>query len=228
MTPQTEVATPSDCRETDAMSAEALRALEQISEAELLELMRKHCQKSWQATRWLLECKNPRRYGKQKGNAASGPGVAAVLDAVMGVVAEEVADDALCARIVARLDPLSAAESVDRPRAALPSRADHEERAAEMACRSHAENAPAPRSQDQAVAPRACAAAGEPPCMPGGNTSAPALSPDGSASDGASQPAPARKPLPPAIRSWIARVQQGQPLHARRRRKQTKRTSKDP
>ena len=82
-------------------------AAEPMTEAELLGLMRKHCQKSWQATRWMLEMQYPEKYGKRKPSPASSPSSAEFLSAIVGVVADEIADDALRARIEARLDALS-------------------------------------------------------------------------------------------------------------------------
>ena len=87
-------------------------AAEPITEAELLDLMRKHCQKSWQATRWLLEIKFPERYCKRKGSAGAAPSVDQVIDAVSGVLAEEINDDALRGRIEARLESLAAQKFV--------------------------------------------------------------------------------------------------------------------
>jgi hypothetical protein len=87
-----------------------------MTEAELLDLMRKHCQKSWQATRWLLEMQFPQRYGKRKANADSKPNLAAFLSALGNVLAEEIADEALRGRIAARLEALAAAEpGYDKP-----------------------------------------------------------------------------------------------------------------
>ena len=99
----------------DASFAEAAHAAEKMSEAELLGLMRKHCQKSWQATRWLLECIRPERYCKRKGAKALGPSVDEVFDAVIGVLTEEIADAHLRARIETRLDGLATREFFNAP-----------------------------------------------------------------------------------------------------------------
>ena len=94
----------------DVEFADAVRAAEEISESELLAMMRKHCEKSWLATRWLLEIKHPQRYCKRKGSAVMGPSADEVFDAVIGVLADEIADDKLRARIEARLDRLAEQE----------------------------------------------------------------------------------------------------------------------
>jgi hypothetical protein len=91
----------------DLPFAEAVRVAEQISETDLLTVMRKHCEKSWLATRWLLEIKHPERYCKRKGSAVMGPSADEVFDAVIGVLDEEIADEALRQRIEARLDRLA-------------------------------------------------------------------------------------------------------------------------
>jgi hypothetical protein len=91
----------------DVDFAEAVRAAEQIPETDLLAIMRKHCEKSWLATRWLLELKHPERYCKRKGSAVFGPSADDVYDAVIGVLSEEITDEALRERIEARLDRLA-------------------------------------------------------------------------------------------------------------------------
>jgi hypothetical protein len=94
----------------DVEYAEAVRAAEQIPETDLLTVMRKHCEKSWLATRWLLEIKHPERYCKRKGHAEFGPSADDVFDAVIGVLDEEIADEKLRQRIEARLDGLAEQE----------------------------------------------------------------------------------------------------------------------
>jgi hypothetical protein len=91
----------------DVDFSEAVRAAEQIPETDLLTMMRKHCEKSWLATRWLLELKYPERYCKRKGHAEFGPSADDVYDAVIGVLNEEIADEKLLKRIEARLDHLA-------------------------------------------------------------------------------------------------------------------------
>jgi hypothetical protein len=165
MTTQTIDTTPTSTAEPPAELAEAL---ERISETELVELMRKHCHKSWQATRWLLECKNPQRYGKAMKNAAAEPSAAAVLDAARSVVAEEIADEALRARIQTRLDALAKSKSAEKPCKASPSQACKAEPSAAPCGPSPEKTLAAPQCQGQAVEPPGCSAPSAPLHIPKG------------------------------------------------------------
>jgi hypothetical protein len=207
MTTQFDETVPGNTAHQDAEVADAL---EQISEQELVALLRKHCEKSWQATRWLLEIKCPERYGKPKKPAPSGPDAAEVLSAVIDVVADEVADDVLRARIAARLDALTAGKPKDRPRRSSHPKVIKEDatpKAAHQAIEPHSFETP---SDNQADRKRVCSAASVPPCAPSSDQPDPLLTAKCPASVGHSASAPVHKSAPPPIQSWIAHQQRKQ------------------
>jgi hypothetical protein len=165
-------------------------------------LLRKHCEKSWQATRWLLEIKCPERYGKPKKNAPSGPDVAEVLSTVIDVVAEEVADDALRARIAARLDTLATGKSADTPRRSSQRKAD--QRAAKSTTQATAQAPTVQLSKNPACEQRACGAANEPQRARSSDQLIPVAAATCPATEGVARPSPARKSMPPAFQAFLA------------------------
>ena len=62
----------------------------------------------WRASAWALERSNPQRYGQRKPHTLTPEQVSQVLSHFAAVITEEVPDEAMCQRLIRRLNELTA------------------------------------------------------------------------------------------------------------------------
>jgi hypothetical protein len=98
--------TPLRAAERDDAFAELLRTAEMRCEMELMERMRRQCERSWRACVWMLEQIHPERYGKGKNNASTGPSVEQLFESFVALVEHKVADENLREQLFGELDQL--------------------------------------------------------------------------------------------------------------------------
>jgi hypothetical protein len=98
--------TPLRAAERDDAFAELLRTAEMRCEMELMERMRRQCERSWRACVWMLEQIHPERYGKGKNNASAGPSAEQLFESFVALVEHKVADENLRDELIGELDQL--------------------------------------------------------------------------------------------------------------------------
>jgi hypothetical protein len=98
--------TPLRAAERDDAFAELLRTAEMRCEMELMERMRRQCERSWRACVWMLEQIHPERYGKGKNNASIGPSAEQLFESFVALVEHKVPDENLREQLFGELDQL--------------------------------------------------------------------------------------------------------------------------